>query len=227
LREDSLYKLYMGQKVNPKGFRLGITTTWRSRWFGGKNCAKNLKEDVLVRSFIMKKWKQASISDVEIERSENDVKIIILTSRPGVLIGRGGSGIEDISRAIKKEFFAGKRTVIKIDIREVKDFESNSSIVAQQVAEQLERRVPFRRILKTTLDQADKNKIVKGIKVEVSGRLGGAEMSRKEWLSKGTIPLQTLRADIDFARATARTTYGAIGVKVWIYKGEVFEEKVK
>jgi len=217
----------MGQKVNPKGFRLGITTTWRSRWFGGKNCAKNLKEDVLVRSFIMKKWKQASISDVEIERSENDVKIIILTSRPGVLIGRGGSGIEDISRAIKKEFFAGKRTVIKIDIREVKDFESNSSIVAQQVAEQLERRVPFRRILKTTLDQADKNKIVKGIKVEVSGRLGGAEMSRKEWLSKGTIPLQTLRADIDFARATARTTYGAIGVKVWIYKGEVFEEKVK
>lgn len=215
----------MGQKVNPKGFRIGITTTWRSRWFGGKNCARNLKEDVRVRSFIMKKWKQASISDVEIERSENDIKIIILTSRPGVLIGRGGSGIEDISKAIKKNFFSGSRVAIKIDIKEVKDFESNASIVAQQVAEQLEKRVPFRRVLKTTLDQADKNKIVKGIKVEVSGRLGGAEMSRKEWLSKGTIPLQTLRADIDFSRATARTTYGAIGVKVWIYKGEVFEEK--
>lgn len=213
----------MGQKVNPRGFRIGITTTWRSRWFGGKNSARNLREDVSVRGFIMKKWKQASISDVEIERSESDMKIIILTSRPGVLIGRGGSGIEDISRAVKKEFFSGSRLVIKIDIREVKDFDANASIVAQQVAEQLEKRVPFRRILKTTLEQSEKNKIVKGIKVEVSGRLGGAEMSRKEWLSKGTIPLQTLRADIDFSRATARTTYGAIGVKVWIYKGEVFE----
>lgn len=214
----------MGQKVNPKGFRLGITTTWRSRWFGGKDIAKNLRQDVTVRSFIMKKWKQASISDVEIERSAGDIKIIILTSRPGVLIGRGGSGIEDISRAVKKEFFRGTKTVLKIDIKEVKDFEANASIVAQQVAEQLEKRVAFRRVLKTTLDQTDKNKMVKGIKVEVSGRLGGAEMSRKEWLSKGTIPLQTLRADIDFSKATARTTYGAIGVKVWIYKGEVFND---
>lgn len=218
--------IIMGQKVNPKGFRIGITTTWRSRWFGGKNAARNLREDVSVRNFIMKKWKQASISDVEIERSENDIKIIILTSRPGVLIGRGGSGIEDISRAVKKEFFTGSRIAIKIDIKEVKDFEANASIVAQQVAEQLEKRVPFRRVLKTTLDQTDKNKMVKGIKIEVSGRLGGAEMSRKEWLSKGTIPLQTLRADIDFSRATARTTYGAIGVKVWIYKGEVFNDKI-
>lgn len=217
----------MGQKVNPRGFRIGITTTWRSRWFGGKDVAKNLRQDVSVRNFIMKKWKQASVADVEIERSASDIKIIILTSRPGVLIGRGGSGIEDISRAVKKEFFRGTKTAIKIDIKEVKDFEANASIVAQQVAEQLEKRVAFRRVLKTTLDQTDKNKAVKGIKVEVSGRLGGAEMSRKEWLSKGTIPLQTLRADIDFSRATARTTYGAIGVKVWIYKGEVFEEKVK
>ncbi len=217
----------MGQKVNPKGFRLGITTMWRSRWFGGKDMAKNLRLDVTLRSFIMKKWKQASIADVEIERSAGDIKIIVLTSRPGVLIGRGGSGIEDMSRAVKKEFFRGTKTVLKIDIKEVKDFEANASIVAQQVAEQLEKRVAFRRVLKTTLDQTDKNKLIKGIKVEVSGRLGGAEMSRKEWLSKGTIPLQTLRADIDFSRATARTTYGAIGVKVWIYKGEVFQEKVK
>jgi len=217
----------MGQKVNPKGFRIGVTTSWRSRWFGGKNGAKNLKEDVGIRSFIMKKWKQSSISDVEIERSENEIKIIILTSRPGILIGRGGAGIEDISKAIKKNFFNGSRIAIKIDIREVKDFEANASIVAQQVAEQLEKRMPFRRVLKSALTQTDKSKIVKGIKVEVSGRLGGAEMSRKEWLSQGTIPLQTLRADIDFARATANTTYGAIGVKVWIYKGEVFEEKTK
>lgn len=217
----------MGHKVNPKGFRLGITTTWRSRWFGGKDGAIKLREDVGIRSFIMKKWKQASISDVEIERSDNDIKIIILTSRPGVLIGRGGSGIEDISKALKKEFFSGRKVVIKLDIKEVRNFEADASIVAQQVAEQLEKRMPFRRVMKTVLDQAEKNREVKGSKVEVSGRLGGAEMSRKEWLSRGTIPLQTLRADIDFAKATARTTFGAIGVKVWIYKGEVFEEENK
>ncbi len=213
----------MGQKVNPKGFRLGITTTWRSRWFGGKDYAKNLREDIGIREGVMKEWKKASIADVEIERFDNDIKIIILTSRPGILIGRGGSGIEDISNFIKKNFFSGERLKINVDIKEVRDFESNASIVAQQVAEQLEKRVPFRRIMKTTLDQAEKNRIVKGVKIEVSGRLGGAEMSRKEWLSRGTIPLQTLRADIDFSRATARTTYGAIGVKVWIYKGEKFD----
>ena len=212
----------MGQKVNPKGLRLGITTTWRSRWFGGRKYVDNLREDVLVRRAIMKKWKQASIADVEIERSDNDIKIIILTSRPGILIGRGGSGIEDISKFVKREFFSAKRINIKIDIKEIRNFETNASIVGQQVAEQLEKRIPFRRVLKSMLDQVEKNREVKGVKIEVSGRLGGAEMSRKEWLSRGTIPLQTLRADIDFARATARTTYGAIGVKVWIYKGEVF-----
>lgn len=213
----------MGQKVNPKGFRIGITTTWRSRWFGGKNYKKNLREDIGIRRAIMKKWKQASIADVEIERSDNDIRIIILTSRPGVLIGRGGTGIEDIQKFIKGMFFSGKKTVINIDVKEIKNFEMNASIVAQQVAEQLEKRVPFRKVLKSTLEQVEKNKMVKGVKIEVSGRLGGAEMSRNEWLAKGTIPLQTLRADIDFARATARTTYGAIGVKTWIYKGEVFE----
>lgn len=213
----------MGQKVNPKGFRLGITTTWRSRWFSGKDYAKNLKEDVSIRDGIMKEWKKASIADVEIERFDNDIKIIILTSRPGILIGRGGSGIEDISNFIKKSFFSGERLKINVDIKEIRDFESNASIVAQQVAEQLEKRIPFRRIMKTTLDQTEKSRIVKGVKIEISGRLGGAEMSRKEWLSRGNIPLQTLRADIDFSRATARTTYGAIGVKVWIYKGEKFD----
>ncbi len=213
----------MGQKVNPKGIRLGITTTWRSRWFGGEDFSKNLREDVKIRRNIANKWKKASIADIEIERFDNEIKIIILTSRPGILIGRGGSGIEDISKFVKSKFFSGKRFKINVDIKEVRDFESNSSIVAQQVAEQLEKRVPFRRVMKTALDQSGKSKKVKGIKIEVSGRLGGAEMSRKEWLTKGTIPLQTLRADIDFARATARTTYGAIGVKVWIYKGEKFE----
>ncbi|MFC1645507.1 30S ribosomal protein S3 [Patescibacteria group bacterium] len=215
----------MGHKVNPKSLRIGITTTWRSRWFSTRDFAKNLKQDIQLRRAVMKKWKTASIADLEIERSAGVVKVIILTSRPGVLIGRGGSGIEDLSKFIKSNFFAGRRVDLKIEVKEVKNFEKSASLVAQQVAEQLERRMPFRRVLKSTIDQVDKNRDVKGVKIQVSGRLGGAEMSRKEWLSKGTIPLHTLRADIDFARNTARTTYGAIGIKVWVYKGEVFDDK--
>ncbi len=213
----------MGKKVNPIGIRLGITTSWRSKWFGGRNFAKNLKEDVQIRQAIMKQWKTAAIADVNIERNSGMIKVIILTSRPGMLIGRGGTGIEDINRLIKQKFFAGKKIELKVEVREIRQFEENAQLVAQQVAEQLEKRMPFRRVLKSTLDQVRKNNKIKGVKIEVSGRLGGAEMSRREWLSKGTIPLHTLRADIDFSRATAMTTYGAIGVKVWIYKGEVFE----
>lgn len=216
----------MGHKVNPKGIRIGITTSWRSRWFGKKDYVQNLKEDIQIRRAIMKKWKKAAIADVEIERSAGIIKLIIRTSRPGVLIGRGGTGIEDISRFVKKEFFAGKKkSEIKIEIQEIKRFEENASLVAQQVAEQLEKRIPYRRILKSMLEQISKNKVVKGVKIEVAGRLGGAEIARREWLSRGTMPLHTLRADIDFARATAQTTYGAIGVKVWLYRGEIFEKK--
>ena len=215
----------MGHKVNPTGLRLGITTTWKSRWFAGKDYTKKLKEDVQVREFVMKKWKSAAIADVEIERSANTLKLIIKTSRPGVLIGRGGTGIGDMSAAIKKKFFAGRKIDLRIEAQEVRQFEENASLVAQNVAEQLEKRVPFRRILKSMLDQVEKNKNIKGVKIEVSGRLGGAEMSRREWLSRGTVPLHTLRADIDFARATAFTTYGAIGVKTWLYKGEVFDKE--
>ncbi len=215
----------MGHKVNPTGLRLGITTTWKSRWFAGKDYTIKLKEDIQVREFIMKKWKSAAIADVEIERSANTLKLIIKTSRPGVLIGRGGTGIGDMSTVIKKKFFAGKKIDLRIEAQEVRQFEENASLVAQNVAEQLEKRVPFRRILKSMLDQVEKNRNIKGVKIEVSGRLGGAEMSRREWLSRGTVPLHTLRADIDFAKATAFTTYGAIGVKTWLYKGEVFEDK--
>ena len=212
----------MGHKVNPTSLRIGITTTWKSRWFSKKDYAKNLQEDAQIRSFVMKRWKSAAIAEVEIERSAGNIRVIIKTSRPGVLIGRGGAGISDISSLIKKNFFAGKKVDLKVEAQEVKQFEENAQLVAQNVAEQLEKRVPFRRVLKSMLDQIDKNKNVKGVKIEVSGRLGGAEMSRREWLSRGTVPLHTLRADIDFARATAFTTYGAIGVKVWLYKGEVF-----
>ena len=215
----------MGQKVNPKVLRLGITTTWRSRWFGGRDYIKNLKQDVELRRGVMKKWRNAAIADVEIERSANMVQVIIKTARPGVLIGRGGSGIEDLRHFIKSNFFAGQKVDLKVDVHEVKQFEESAALVAQQVAEQLEKRVPFRRALKGMLDQVERNRNVRGIKIEVAGRLNGAEMSRREWLSRGTIPLHTLRADIDFARDTARTTYGAIGIKVWIYKGEIFDTK--
>jgi small subunit ribosomal protein S3 len=213
----------MGQKVNPKSLRIGITTDWRSRWYGGKDYAQLLEQDVMLRRAVMKKWSHAGIADVEVERNAKDIKVIIKTSRPGMIIGRGGSGIEDLIVYVKQNFFAGKKVNVKVDIREIKQFEENAALVAQSVAEQLEKRMPFRRILKTTLEQAAKNRNVKGMKIQLSGRLNGAEMSRIEWLSEGTIPLHTLRADIDFARYAARTTYGAIGIKVWVYKGEVFK----
>lgn len=215
----------MGNKVNPTGIRLGITTNWQSRWFGSKKTySAQLRKDIEIRTLIMSKWKAAAIASVEVDRSANVVKLFIYTARPGVLIGRGGTGIEDLTRAIKKQFFAGKKIDLKVEVLEVKNPETNAMLVGQQVAEQLEKRMPFRRILKTMLDQVEGNKMVQGVKIEICGRLGGAEMSRREWLSRGKIPLHTLRADIDFARAEAHTTYGVIGIKTWIYKGEKFEE---
>ncbi|TXH02040.1 MAG: 30S ribosomal protein S3 [Candidatus Moraniibacteriota bacterium] len=216
----------MGHKTNPTGIRLGITTDWQSRWFGvRKNYVTNLRKDVEMREFIQKKWKSAMIASVAIERSTGVVRLILRTSRPGVLIGRGGTGIEDLTRMVKKRFFPGKRVDLKVEVQEVKHVEENAQLVAYQVAEQLEKRMPFRRILKSTIDQVEGNKNVQGIKIEVAGRLGGAEMSRREWLSKGKIPLHTLRSDIDFAKAEAQTTNGVIGVKVWIYKGDKFVTK--
>ncbi|MCX6761618.1 MAG: 30S ribosomal protein S3 [Candidatus Moranbacteria bacterium] len=216
----------MGHKVNPVGLRLGITQDWKSKWFSKKDYNKNLKQDIEIRLEVMKKWKSAFIAEVEIERSQAAVKIIIKTARPGVLIGRGGSGVEDIKHYIQNTFFKSNRKGdLRIEIQEIKNFEESAMIVAQNVAEQLEKRIPFRRAMKMMLEQAMKNSTIKGVKIEMSGRLGGAEMSRREWLSKGTLPLHTLRANIDFARATAFTTYGAIGVKAWLYKGEVFDKK--
>jgi len=215
----------MGHKVNPVGLRIGITNTWRSKWFNKKEYKEVLKEDIEIREAVMKKWKNAAIADVEIERSAAMVKIIVRTARPGVLIGRGGSGIEDMQKQIKDSFFKNKKTGLKVEVQEVKNFEENAYLVAQNVAEQLEKRIPFKRAMKATLDQVAKNSIIKGVKIMVSGRLNGSEMARLEWAAKGVLPLHTLRANIDFARATAYTTYGTIGVKVWLYKGEVFNDK--
>ncbi len=216
----------MGHKVNPVGLRIGITNTWKSKWFGGKKeYNDNLRQDIELRGTIMKKWKSAAIADVEIERSPAMTKIIIKTARPGVLIGRGGTGVDDMQNYIKMNFFKNKKSGLKIEIQEVKNFEENATLIAQNIAEQLEKRIPFRRAMKSMLDQVAKNNTIKGVKIEMSGRLGGAEMSRREWAAKGTLPLHTLRANIDFARATAYTTYGTLGVKVWLYKGEVFNDK--
>ncbi len=213
----------MGQKVDPRGFRVGVTTNWKSRWFNKKEYAKQLREDIAIRGVLSNRLRSAAIGSVEVERSAGSVKIIVKTARPGVLIGRGGTGIEDLRKEIKEKLFKTVKTEIKIEVEEIKNSEENAQVIAQNVAEQLEKRMPFRRVLKTTIEQAMEGKKIKGIKIEAAGRLGGAEIARREWLAKGTLPLHTLRADVDFAKAEARTTYGVIGVKVWIYKGEKFE----
>lgn len=213
----------MGQKVNPQGIRIGITTGWKSRWFNKKEYAKQLREDIQIREMLEAKLANAAIGSVEVERSAAAVKIIIKSARPGIVIGRGGTGIEDLRKLIKEKYFKTKKIELKVEIEEIKNIEENAQVIAKNVAEQLAKRVPYRRILKATIDQSMESRRIKGIKIEVAGRLGGSEIARREWLSKGTLPLHTLRADVDYAKATAKTTYGAIGVKVWIYKGEKFE----
>ncbi len=217
----------MGQKTNPTGMRIGITSDWRSKWFGKKEYKENLKQDLSIRQEIMNKWKNAAIDDVIIERPSGVLKLIIKTARPGVLIGRGGSGITDIQEFVKRTILKDKKKEIKVDVQEIKNIEESARAMAQNIAEQIEKRLPFKRVMKAAVEQAEKNRNVKGARIELAGRLGGAEMSRREWVASGTIPLHTLRADIDFARVTAVTTYGTIGVKVWLYKGEIFDDSNK
>lgn len=212
----------MGHKVNPQGIRIGITSDWKSRWFSKKDFASQLKEDIKIRELIFKQLKNAAVGGVEVERSVGAVRIIIKTARPGIIIGRGGTGVEDIKKTIKDKFFKQKKLNLKVEVEEIKNMEENAMVIAQSVAEQLEKRMPFRRVLKTTLERMMENKRINGIKIEISGRLGGADMSRREWSAKGNLPLHTLRADIDFAKVTARTTFGVIGVKVWVNRGEKF-----
>ena len=214
----------MGHKINPQGFRIGITNTWRSKWFNKKEYSQLLKQDIIMREGIMRKWKSSAIADVEIIRSAETVKLIIKTARPGVLIGRGGNGIEEIKKYIEKNYFKNRKIGLNIEVKEIKNFSEEAFLVAQNIAEQLEKRMPFRRAIKTMLEQVLKNGMIKGMKIQVSGRLGGAEMSRVEAVAKGVLPLHTLRANINFARATAYTTYGTIGLKVWLYKGDVFKK---
>ncbi len=212
----------MGQKINPIGLRLKIIKSWKSNWFSKKDYSKLLHEDIKIRNYIMKKLGRSGVSGVIIERSPKQITLSIFTSRPGVIIGRSGAGIEQLKEELKKI----TNTEIRINIQEVKNPELDAYLVALNVASQLEKRISFRRALKQAIDKAVKNGC-KGIKVAVSGRLGGVEMARKEWLAWGKMPLQTLRADIDYAYVPALTNTGVIGVKVWLYKGEVFEKQEK
>ncbi len=206
----------MGQKVHPYGFRLGIIKDWRSRWYSEKEYAANLQEDLRIRSYVKKRLIHAGVSAVEIERKSSRVHVIIHTARPGIVIGKKGVEIENLKKDLQK--FAKKE--VSITIQEIRRPETDAQLTAENVAMQLERRIAFRRAMKKTVLSSMKLG-AKGIKIHVAGRLGGAEMARSEWYREGRVPLHTLRADIEYGFAEAKTTYGKIGVKVWIYKGEV------
>ncbi len=210
----------MGQKVNPHGMRVGIIKDWNSKWYAEADFADNLVEDYNIRKFLKKKLYSAGVSKIDIERASDRVKIIIYTAKPGIVIGKGGAEIEklkgEVSKLTSKKLF--------VDIKEVKRPDKEAQLVAENIAAQLENRVSFRRAMKSVMSRAMKAG-AQGIKTSCSGRLGGADMARTENYSDGTIPLQTLRADIDYGFAEANTTYGKVGVKVWIYKGEVLPTK--
>ena len=210
----------MGQKVNPHGMRVGVIKDWDSKWYAEADFADCLVEDHAIRTFLKKRLYSAGVSKIEIERASDRVKMIIYTAKPGVVIGKGGSEIEKLKTEVQK--MTDKK--VFIDIKEIKRPDRDAQLVAESIAQQLENRVSFRRAMKSTMSRSMKSG-VKGIKTAAGGRLGGADMARNESYSEGTIPLQTLRADIDYGFAEANTTYGKVGVKVWIYKGEVLPTK--
>ncbi len=210
----------MGQKVNPHGLRVGIIKDWDSKWYAEKDFADFLVEDYNIRTYLKKKLYNAGVSKIEIERASDRVKVLIFTAKPGVIIGKGGQEIEVTKKELQK--LTNKKLVV--DIKEIKRPDREAQLVAENIAQQLQNRVSFRRAMKSTMSRTLKAGAL-GIKTSVSGRLGGADMARTEFYSEGTIPLQTLRADIDYGFAEADTTFGKLGIKVWIYKGEVLPTK--
>ena len=212
----------MGQKVNPHGLRVGIIKDWDSRWYAEKDFEDNLVEDDKIRKYIKKRLYSAGISRTEIERASDRVKIIIHTAKPGIVIGRGGSAIDELKKELEK--LTGKKLIIEIKAVKRFDVDKDAQLVAENIAQQLENRISFRRAMKSCMQRTMRNGAL-GIKTSCSGRLGGADMARTEFYSEGTIPLQTLRANIDYGFAEANTTYGKVGVKVWVYHGEVLPTK--
>jgi small subunit ribosomal protein S3 len=215
----------VGHKINPKIFRIGIIYTWSSKWFSlKKNYRENLREDILIKENLYKKIQKAGIDKIEIERSGDEIKVFVYVFKPGLVIGRKGEGIEEIKKQIQETILKNKRKNFKINILEVKEPSLSANIIVQNIIVDLEKRIPFRRVMKQAIIRVNKTR-AKGIKIILSGRLNGVAIARSEKLVSGKIPLHTLRADIDFIQGTARTTYGAIGVKVWIYKGDIFENQ--
>ena len=219
----------MSHTVHPYSHRLGIIRDWKSRWFSSDKAFRDaLKADITLREYLEKKMRGLYVASIEMERNQKSCRIIIKTSRPGVIIGRSGEGSvklrNDIIKYVKRYKLAFP-VDFKLDIEEVKSPESKAAIVAYMIAEGLEKRMPFRRVMKQTIEKVMANRDVQGVRIYLGGRLGGAEMARSEDLKKGRIPLQTLRADIDYAQEKAHMTYGDIGIKVWIYKGEIFKKK--
>ncbi len=214
----------MGQKVHPKIFRTGVIFGWDSKWFArGREFSDNLKYDIQIKEYLKKELKNAGIAKIEIERTRNVITIVIHSAKPGVVIGRQGAGAEELKKKLKKKFFGTHKVTINLNILEVDRPGVNAQLVAQAMAEELEKRMPYRRVMKQAVERVQKGG-VQGVKVLVGGRLNGSEIANHEKLTWGKIPLHTLRANIDYAVATARTMAGAIGVKVWIYKGDIFEE---
>ena len=222
----------MAQKVKPNAFRLGITIPWSSRWFFKPSLRFFIQEDHLIRKIIKKKLIHAGIVSIEIERTGDRVRVNISSSRPGLVIGRGGEGVETLRKEImqamqelRRENKMPTKFTFSVNVDELKRTEASAAVAAQQITEDIEKRQSYRRILKRHLDSLMQNREVKGAKIRLAGRLNGAEISRRDWLAKGRMPLQTLRANIDYAESTAFCSYGVIGIKVWIYKGEIFQEK--
>lgn len=221
----------MAQKIRPDLLRLGIVRDWQTRWFFRGSYRQKLEEDLLIRKVIFKKIALAGLISIVIERNASDVKIIIKAARPGLIIGRGGKGIEDLTKLVEAKLVelhrkrGTSRPSIKLVVDELRRNEISAANLAQNIAWDIEKRMPFRRLLKKSIETTMQNREVQGVKIKISGRLNGAEIARSEWLAKGKLPLQTLRANIDYGERTAYTTYGTIGVKVWIYKGDIFDDK--
>ncbi|MBU4332691.1 30S ribosomal protein S3 [Patescibacteria group bacterium] len=221
----------MGQKVNPKAYRIAVIKTWDSKWFSNKEFKNFLREDVMLRKLIYEKLKKSGVAKIEIERSPEDIKVIVEAAKPGLIIGRGGAGIEQLKKEIQKKVFnkiytKRPKSKYKLDIviQEVKEPYLQAQILLEEIIGDIEKRIRYRRVMKQSIEKVKKAG-AKGVKVIASGRLDGVSIARTETLTWGSLPLHTLRADIDYSRGVARTIYGAVGVKVWIYKGEVFKEK--
>jgi len=217
----------MGHKVHPKAFRLSTIRSWDAVWFARKESFKNfLREYVCLRDFLSKELRETLVDRIEIERTRQQVNVVIFSAKPGVIIGRAGAGIEELKKKILKNFYRGRRVALSVNVKEVARPSLSAQIVGQQIAADIEKRFPFRRAMKQAIERVLKAR-AEGIKITLGGRLNGAEIARVETLSKGKVPLHNLRADIDFATVTARTIYGAIGIKVWINRGEIFERAIE